>query len=158
MILLVVGGSTWYEMTPPPMLCEATGISPFPVIRFSCLGEVREQTHSLTGSFQMKGHTSRQAKSPIWLKIGYVVLMTHTNKKWKTWFLIFGPQEGFTGLRNCRFYPKMLPIRPTLRALTFLFLKIIEKFQLWVKEGKKCKKKFLVILGWVKFFLSKIKK
>ena len=94
------------------------------------------------GSFQMKWHTSRQAKSPIWLKIGYVVLMTHTNKKWKTWFLIFGPQEGFTGLRNCRFYPKMLPIGPTLRALTFLFLKIIEKFQLWVKEGKKCKKKF----------------
>ena len=94
------------------------------------------------GSFHIKWTPLRPAKSPIWLKIGYVVLMTHTNKKWKTWFLIFGPQEGFTGLRNCRFYPKMLPIRPTLRALTFLFLKIIEKFQLWVKEGKKCKKKF----------------
>ena len=38
----------------------------------------------VAGSFQIKWSTSRKAKSPIWLKIGYVVLMTHTNKKQKT--------------------------------------------------------------------------
>ena len=33
------------------------------------------------GSFHIKWLHLRSAKSPIWLKIGYVVLMTHTNKK-----------------------------------------------------------------------------
>ena len=32
--------------------------------------------------------------------------------------------------------------RASVMAVTFFYLKIIEKFQLWVKEGKKCKKKF----------------
>ena len=34
-----------------------------------------------SGSFHIKWTPLRPAKSPIWLKIGYVVLMTHTNKK-----------------------------------------------------------------------------
>ena len=43
--------------------------------------KIRNKREEEGGSFHIKWTPLRPAKSPIWLKIGYVVLMTHTNKK-----------------------------------------------------------------------------
>ena len=72
--------------------------------------------------------------------------------------MIFGPPEGFTATRNFTFYPKMLPIRVALMAITFLFFKIIEKFQVLVKGIDWGKKKYFCHFRVSQiFFFQKIK-